>query len=85
MCGSSNLSQDFFSLAIEPSLEVRSYSGCVIGGVHFHTFERDSRHTTQNSGVVVVDEGSEGADNNFYDVLDEVLHVQYSFKLHAWY
>ena len=30
---------------------------------------------------MVVSEGSEGgANNNFYDVLDEVLHVQYPFE-----
>ena len=38
--------------------------------------ECDSRRTIQNSGVMIVDEGSEGGsiDNNFYSALDEVLH-----------
>ena len=78
----------FFSLAMEPSLEVRSYNGCIVGGVRFHTLKRDSWCTTQNSGVIVVGEGSGGSgggvDNYFYCVLDEVLHAQYPFRRHAW-
>ena len=81
----SNISQDLFSLAMGPSLNVHSYSGCIIGGVRFHSLERDFRRTTQNSGVTVIGEGSGGsANNSFYGVLDEVLHVQYPFGRHAW-
>ena len=80
----SNISQDLFSLAMGPSLNVHSYSGCIIGGVRFHLLERDFRRTTQNSGVMVVGEGNGvDANNNFYGVLDEVLHVQYPFEQHA--
>ncbi|KAA0039165.1 (R)-mandelonitrile lyase 1-like [Cucumis melo var. makuwa] len=64
-----------------PSLEVCSYNGCIIGGIRFSTLEPDSKRPTQNSGVMVIGEGSRGsADNNFYDVLDEVLHVQYPLE-----
>ncbi|KAA0052001.1 hypothetical protein E6C27_scaffold60G004860 [Cucumis melo var. makuwa] len=40
----------------------------------------------ENSGVVIVGEnsGSENADNNFYGVLDVVLHVQYLLRRRAW-
>ena len=78
---SSNIiSQDLFSLAIGPSLEVNSYSGCIISGVRFHKLERVFQRTTQNSGVMLVGEGSGGGvENNFYGVLDEVLHIQYPF------
>ncbi|TYK11871.1 hypothetical protein E5676_scaffold177G00210 [Cucumis melo var. makuwa] len=67
-------------------LEVRSQSGCIIGGIRFHTLEHDYQYTAQNSGVKVVGEGSGGgrADNNFYGVLDEVLHVKYPFGRCAW-
>ncbi|KAA0052037.1 CACTA en-spm transposon protein [Cucumis melo var. makuwa] len=59
---------------------------CIVGGIRFHTLEYDSRHTTQNSGVMVVGEGSGGgsSDNNFYGVLDEVLHIQYPLRRCAW-
>ena len=85
MRDNSNILQNLFSLAMGPSLDVRSYSGSIVGGVRFHTLERDFRRTTQNSGVMVIGEGNEGsANNNFYCVLVEVLHVQYPFVRHAW-
>ncbi|TYK05071.1 CACTA en-spm transposon protein [Cucumis melo var. makuwa] len=41
---SANLSDDFFSLALGPSFDVRCYNGCTVGGVRFHTIELDFRH-----------------------------------------
>ncbi|TYK07860.1 uncharacterized protein E5676_scaffold1933G00010 [Cucumis melo var. makuwa] len=77
-----NLSHDFFSRAIRSSSEVRSYSGCIVGRVQFYTIEHDSRSTVLKSGVMVVgeDSGYRSVDNNFYDVLDEVLDVQYPLE-----
>ena len=77
------LSHVFFSLTMGPSLEVRCYSGCIIGGVRFHTIEGDFQCTRQNSGVMVVSENS-GSNNNFYDVLDELLFVQYLLGRRVW-
>ena len=57
---SNNISQDFFSLAMGPSVEICSYSGCIVGGVWFHILESDFWRTTHNSGVIVVGEGSRG-------------------------
>ena len=39
----------------------------------------DSRRTTQNSGLMIIGESdaSGSGANNFYGVLDEVLHPQY--------
>ena len=39
--------------------------------------ELDTRRTTQNSGLMVIGESdaSGSGDNNFYGVLNEVLHV----------
>ncbi|KAA0047849.1 CACTA en-spm transposon protein [Cucumis melo var. makuwa] len=81
-----NISHDFFSLAMGPSLDVRSYSGCIVRGVRFHTVEYDFRCTTQNSRVMVIGEssGSGSGDNNFYSVLDEVLDVQYLMEQRVW-
>ncbi|KAA0055904.1 hypothetical protein E6C27_scaffold319G00140 [Cucumis melo var. makuwa] len=81
-----NLSHDFFSRAIRSSSEVRSYSGCIVGRVQFYTIEHDSRSTVLKSGVMVVgeDSGYGSVDNNFYDVLDEVLDVQYPLERCVW-
>ncbi|KAA0052301.1 CACTA en-spm transposon protein [Cucumis melo var. makuwa] len=48
--------------------------------------ERDSRRTTQNNGVMVIGESnvSGSGDNNFYGVLDKVLHVQYLMGRSFW-
>ncbi|KAA0059798.1 uncharacterized protein E6C27_scaffold108G00640 [Cucumis melo var. makuwa] len=83
---SANLSDDFFSLAMRPSFDVRCYNGCIVGGVRFHTIELDSRRTTQNSGIMVIGESdaSRTGDNNFYGVLDEVVHVQYPLGRNVW-
>ncbi|KAA0054740.1 CACTA en-spm transposon protein [Cucumis melo var. makuwa] len=51
---SANLSDDFFSLAMGQSFDVRCYNGCIVGGVRFHTIELDSRRTTQNSGIMII-------------------------------
>ncbi|KAA0066295.1 uncharacterized protein E5676_scaffold602G001710 [Cucumis melo var. makuwa] len=79
---SANLFDDFFSLAIGPSFDVRCYNGCIVGGVRFYTIELDSRRTTQNSGIMVIGESdaSGTSNNNLYGVLDEVLHVQYPLR-----
>ncbi|TYK09436.1 CACTA en-spm transposon protein [Cucumis melo var. makuwa] len=71
---------------MEPSLDVRRYNGCIIGGVQFYTLKYDSRCTTQNSGVIVIGESnaSGSGDNNFYGVLNEVLHVQYPIGRSVW-
>ena len=77
MCERENLSHDFFSLAMWHSLEVCSYIECIVGRVRFHMVKCDFWCTTQNSGVMVVGEKSNGgsANKSFYGVLDEVLYV----------
>ncbi|TYK14237.1 gamma-aminobutyrate transaminase POP2 [Cucumis melo var. makuwa] len=62
-----------------PSFDVRCYNGCIVGELRFHTSELDSRRTTQSSGLMFIGEidASGNGDNNFYGVLDEVLHVEY--------
>ncbi|KAA0025919.1 hypothetical protein E6C27_scaffold34G002170 [Cucumis melo var. makuwa] len=80
------MSHDLFSLVMGPHLTFDVYNGCIIGGVRFHTMKRDSRHNTQNSGVMVIGEssGSGSSDSNFYGVLEEVLDVQYSIGRRVW-
>ncbi|KAL0559314.1 hypothetical protein IC582_003922 [Cucumis melo] len=81
-----NLFDDLFSVAMGPSSKVRSYSGCIVNGVRFHTVEHDSRRTTQNNGVMIVNKnsGDGSTDNNFYGVVDEVLDFQYVFRRRVW-
>ena len=57
--------------------EVRSYNGCIVNGIRFHTAHRSNHRTTQNSGIYVLRE-SEGDQFNFYGVLDEVLDFQFA-------
>ncbi|KAA0047514.1 CACTA en-spm transposon protein [Cucumis melo var. makuwa] len=68
------------------SFDVYCYNRCIMGALRFHTSELDSRRTTQNSGVMVIGESdaSGSGDNNFYGVLDEVLHVQYPLERNIW-
>ena len=79
MCERENMSHDFFSLAMGPSLNIQCYNGCIINGVKIRTVEHDSQRITQNSRVMVIDESSSNGsgDNHFYGVLNEVLNVQY--------
>ncbi|TYJ97551.1 uncharacterized protein E5676_scaffold85G00740 [Cucumis melo var. makuwa] len=83
---SANLFDDFFSLAMGPSFDVRCYNGCIVSGLRFHTSKLDSRRTTQNSEVMVIGESdaSGSGNNNFYGVLNEVLHVQYPLGRNVW-
>ncbi|KAA0037346.1 CACTA en-spm transposon protein [Cucumis melo var. makuwa] len=71
---------------MEPSFDVHCYNGCIMGGLRFHTFELDFRRTTQNSGVMVIGESDAigSGDNNFYDVLNTVLHVKYPLGRNVW-
>ena len=69
---------ELYALACGPDLRVRSYSGCGVNGVRYHTFGRDNRLTTQNNGIVVVGE-HDNKEIEFYGVLVDVLELQYLF------
>ncbi|KAA0032050.1 uncharacterized protein E6C27_scaffold223G00070 [Cucumis melo var. makuwa] len=51
------ISDDLYALACGSNDCARSYSGCIANGVRFHTKDRDSHRTTQNSGVMVSGSG----------------------------
>lgn len=51
-----NISADLHVLALGPNRTTRRFSGYVINGYRFHTKSRDSRCTTQNSGVFLTAE-----------------------------
>ena len=67
------ISAELYSLAQGPLLNVSSYSACVTNGVQFVTYNLDSWHKTQNSGVYVL-----GIDGNiFYGQLEDILEFTY--------
>jgi hypothetical protein len=74
--GSNRFTDDLWSLAQGPHLDVSTYSGYKINGFRFHTRKVEERRKTQNSGVLVNNEGlAEGID--FYGVLTDVIELLY--------
>ncbi|KAI3730858.1 hypothetical protein L1987_62037 [Smallanthus sonchifolius] len=49
------------------------YTACIVNGVRFVVQNRDSRRTTQNSGVVTIGED----DTPFYGQLEEIIELNY--------
>ena len=57
---------------------VRRFNGYIIGGVRFHTKERESKRKTKNSGVVVTSKTSNSKDNIiYYGVIKEMIELNY--------
>ena len=57
---------------------VRRFNGYIIGGVRFHTKERESKRKTQNSGVVVTSKTSDFEDNIiYYGVIKEMIELNH--------
>ncbi|KAK1686634.1 hypothetical protein QYE76_047482 [Lolium multiflorum] len=65
-----DVSADLYALACQPDLRVRQYSACVVGGVRYHTVDREKNRKTQNSGIIF-----EGLHDDGYAVVkvDEVM------------
>ena len=65
-------------LAQGPNNVVRRFNGYIIGGVRFHTKERESKRKTQNSGVIVTSKTSDFEDNIiYYGVTKEMIELNY--------
>ena len=69
----SETTDQLISLPCGSNFNVRSYSGCVVNGVKFLSFNRDIRRKMQNCGVFV--RGSENEE--CYGVLEEILELLY--------
>ncbi|KAL3626909.1 hypothetical protein CASFOL_029220 [Castilleja foliolosa] len=68
--------ESLYSLACAPRRCIKKFDGCIVNGVRFLTRERDSRHKTQNSGIVV--DGNHGDEMlSFYGVLDDIIQLDY--------
>ena len=72
-----DVSGDLYALSCQPDLRVRIFSACIVGGVRFHTIEREKNRRTQNSGVMV-DGTHNGEDIEFYGCLKEIIQLQYN-------
>jgi len=70
--------EDLLSLGSVPAQYVPSFSGYVVNGYKFHTKEREKSLTTQNSGMVMIENTGQGDENiDYYAVLTYVLELQY--------
>jgi hypothetical protein len=72
-----DVSGDLYALSCQPDLRVRIFSACIVGGVRFHTIEREKNRRTQNSGVMVHGTHN-GEDVEFYGCLKEIIQLQYN-------
>ena len=74
--GSSEATDALWALANGPSCLVHQYSGCMVNGIRFVTIDRDNRHKSQNSRVVV--EGDHNEKNiDFFDYLTNIFGLSY--------
>ncbi|KAH7842869.1 hypothetical protein Vadar_009953 [Vaccinium darrowii] len=74
--GSSEATDELWSLANGSGSIIDLYSGCISNGIRFHTKDRESRRRCQNSGLVV--EGDHNGMNiNFYGYLCKIWELRY--------
>ena len=71
-----NVSEQLYHLSLGPDRQVRSYRGCIVNGVRFHTKECAETRTTQNSGIVVKG-GYNTSDDEYYGELKNVFELCY--------
>jgi hypothetical protein len=71
-----NESQQLYDLACGPDRHIRSYKGCIVNGVRYHTKEYSETRTTQNSGIFV--SGDDGNSvTEYYGELKNILELRY--------
>jgi hypothetical protein len=66
-----------YALACQPDLRVKVFSACLVGGIRFHTVDREKNRRTQNSGVM-----TEGTHNeeyvDFYGSVKDIIQLRYN-------
>lgn len=80
-------SKELEVLALGPTRKAKKFTGYVVNGYRFHTTSRDSRCTTQNSGVFVSAQTISFANSrdqnpivgsvNYYGSIEEILELDY--------
>jgi hypothetical protein len=71
-----NVPEQLYHLSLGPDRQVRSYRGCIVNGVRFHTKECAETRTTQNSGIVVKG-GYNTSDDEYYGELKNIFELCY--------
>lgn len=71
------MADDLYSISFGPSIQVCSYNGCIVNGVHFHNINRDNKGCNQNSGIMVPGE-TDGVESNYFCILVNVLELEYN-------
>lgn len=81
------VSSELQVLALGPNRTARRFSGYVINGYRFHTKSRDSRCTTQNSGIFLTakttsfasskDQNPIIGDVNYYGSIEDIIEIDY--------
>lgn len=82
-----NISIDLEVFALGPNRVARKFTGYIVNGYRFHTKFRDSRCTTQNSGVFLTakttsfasskDQNPIVGDVNYYGSIEEIFELDY--------
>ena len=82
-----NASKELKVLALGPNRMAKRFTGYIVNGFRFHTKFRDSRCTTQNSGVFLSDETTSFASSkdenpiighvNYYGSIEEIVEVDF--------
>ncbi|WVZ83966.1 hypothetical protein U9M48_031052 [Paspalum notatum var. saurae] len=66
-----------YALASQPDLRVKVFSACLVGGIRFHTVDREKNRRTQNSEVM-----TEGTHNeeyvDFYGSVKDIIQLRYN-------
>ncbi|KAK8934010.1 hypothetical protein KSP39_PZI015911 [Platanthera zijinensis] len=74
--GDSSVSTEFLQLARGPKRGAIHYPGYIVNGFRFHTYEREIRRKTQNSGVLVKGDDQSGG-REYYGVLKDIIQLEY--------
>lgn len=82
-----DISMELSSLARGPHRAAKQFMGYIVNGVRFHTKQRDSRCTTQNSGVfltalttsfaTVKDKNPVVGEVGYYGAIEDIIEVDY--------
>ncbi|KAI3453341.1 hypothetical protein Pfo_010004 [Paulownia fortunei] len=77
---------ELYSLALGLDIEVILYDACIIDGVWYHIISRDTRRTTQNSGISIPS-FNDGENLDFFGVLKDVIILFYAseYKVHLFW
>ena len=71
-----NGSKQLYDLACGHNRHVRSYRGCIVNGVRYHTKECTETRTIQNNGIFVSND-DDNSITKYYDELKNIIELRY--------